>query len=73
MRLGRRGWGEEGGSEGGCVWDSADQGLGWEPMYVMGRRQGRWRGPGPAGGKDPSYPEDIVSLRRPGVGLLMGS
>ena len=27
----------------------------------------------PAGGKDPSYPEDIVSLRRPGVGLLMGS
>lgn len=31
--------GEEGGSERG-VWDDADQGLGWEPIYVTGRRQG---------------------------------
>lgn len=64
--------GEEGGSERG-VWDDADQGLGWEPIYVTGRRQGRWRGPGLAGSKDPSRLVDIVSLRCPGVGLLMGS
>ena len=70
--------GEEGGSERG-VWDDADQGLGWEPIYVTGRRQGRWRGAGTmerarAGREQGSKPSwDIVSLRCPGVGLLMGS